>query len=499
MVDVFISYARSDQSEAERLAKRLTALGLEVWLDRGLTPGLDYAREIAEKLHTAAVIVVCWSATSAKSRWVFAEAMAGLHRANLVPIALDGTIPPTPFTTLQAIPLQRWAGRARHPGWRALLERIGTLMGKSDLAQKDLAYAQGRRPGKALIACVDNGWLTSAPTNPALVREVIARTDSEQRQQLVRYILDFDTISPITAQMKSLMFGYRGDAAMFEGYLFLIDNFDDGDRIYLFGAGLGGATARRLAQLITKCGIVRRDRTHAIAEAFRLFRQRKPAGDAALAEFRAENCHLTDTDGLPDGVPPIAYVGLWDSVVQRNFQDVLGSLVFLGPRHDFKLAPNVRAARQAVALDEKRVAFPYAPIEHAAANGAATESWFPGRTEDITGGFGGALSADPFLWIMEGAEEAGLDLDRASERLLQLQEARKTLDASTPFRKVSTLGMTMPINFVGAPRRGPRVKEQVSATAIERWRNNRRYRPASLRHVRRELHAMTLPGAMSDE
>lgn len=485
MVDVFISYARSDQAEAERLAKRLTSLGLEVWLDRGLTPGLDYAREIVEKLHAASAIITCWSANATKSRWVFAEALTGLLHNNLIPITLDGTVAPIPFSTLQAISMQRWAGRARHPGWRQLLERIGVIIKRTDLPDRDLAYAQGRRPGKALVLSVDGGWLSEDASNASLVRQVAARTDSEQRQQLIRYILDLSAFNNPTAILQKWLFEDRGDSALFQAYLFLVDNYDDGDRLYLFGAGTGAVTVRRLAHFLGDVGIVRRDRTQALPVA--LGHVFSPFQAESLAEFRAQNCHLCETEGLPDGVPPIAYVGLWDTVAQRTVMLVIESIISPARRLNLGLGAHVRAARHAIALDENRLAYPPTLIWPVRDDASISQRWFPGRTWDVMGGAASTLFSEPFLWVLEGAEEAGLELDRASERLTAIQEAVRTPDPFAAFAKQSALSTISPDSFPLRPRQGPERWEDVSPGARERWRKNKRYRPSALRRFRKRL------------
>jgi uncharacterized protein (DUF2235 family) len=51
--------------------------------------------------------------------------------------------------------------------------------------------------------------------------------------------------------------GYGIDDEIIEAYTWLIQNFDDGDHIYIFGFSRGAYTARSLSGLICKCGVLK--------------------------------------------------------------------------------------------------------------------------------------------------------------------------------------------------------------------------------------------------
>ena len=92
-----LSYAREDRSIAEGLANAIEAAGLEVWWDRELLGGEQFVDVIAQQLETAASVVVVWSANSAPSKWVRAEAAHADARNVIVPVQIDATEPPLPF------------------------------------------------------------------------------------------------------------------------------------------------------------------------------------------------------------------------------------------------------------------------------------------------------------------------------------------------------------------------------------------------------------------
>ena len=130
MSDVFISYARCDEPQAERVAAALRALGYEVWRDDELPAHRAYADVIEERLKSAKAVVVLWSAEAAKSQWVRAEADAARSAGTMVQALLDGAIPPMPFNQTQCANLKDWDGVADTQGWRKLAASVEALAGR---------------------------------------------------------------------------------------------------------------------------------------------------------------------------------------------------------------------------------------------------------------------------------------------------------------------------------------------------------------------------------
>jgi adenylate cyclase len=129
MADVFISYARSDESHAIRVVDELRSLGYTVWRDDELPAHRDYAEVIEERLRSAGAVVVLWSVAAAKSQWVRAEADVGRNAGQLVQATLDKTIPPLPFNQIQCADLSDWAAEGQHTGWSKLLSSVQVLVG----------------------------------------------------------------------------------------------------------------------------------------------------------------------------------------------------------------------------------------------------------------------------------------------------------------------------------------------------------------------------------
>jgi adenylate cyclase len=129
MSHIFVSYARTDEPLAERIAAELKGAGYEVWRDDELPAHRAYAEVIEERIKGAKAVVVLWSAEACKSQWVRAEADTARSANTLIQVTLDGTIPPMPFNQIQCADLSGWDGQDSAPGWRKLMNSISELAG----------------------------------------------------------------------------------------------------------------------------------------------------------------------------------------------------------------------------------------------------------------------------------------------------------------------------------------------------------------------------------
>jgi adenylate cyclase len=129
--DVFISYARSSEAQAQQVADALRARGHEVWRDDELPAHRPYSEVIEERLQAAGAVVVIWSAEAVKSQWVRAEADAAREKGTLVQASVDGTVPPMPFNQIQCADLKGWDGDVSAPGWRKVEGSVTALVGAS--------------------------------------------------------------------------------------------------------------------------------------------------------------------------------------------------------------------------------------------------------------------------------------------------------------------------------------------------------------------------------
>src|SRR5258708_3558463 len=129
MSDIFISYARSTEAQAQAVAEALRGLGYGVWRDDELPAHRAYAEVIEERLRSAKAVVVMWSAEAVKSQWVRAEANVARAAGTLVQLRLDNTVPPLPFNEIQCADLVGWTGDLGAHGWKKVAASVAELIG----------------------------------------------------------------------------------------------------------------------------------------------------------------------------------------------------------------------------------------------------------------------------------------------------------------------------------------------------------------------------------
>jgi len=131
MPDVFISYARSTETQARAATQALRALGYDVWRDDDLPSHRAYADVIEERLQSAAAVLVIWSADAVKSQWVRSEADRARGEGKLVQLTLDASRLPMPFDQIQCADLGGWTGEGQHPNWGKVISSLSELLGAS--------------------------------------------------------------------------------------------------------------------------------------------------------------------------------------------------------------------------------------------------------------------------------------------------------------------------------------------------------------------------------
>ena len=126
---IFLSYAHEDRLKAQNLAAALSARGYTLWWDELIEGGAQFARSIRDALEAADAVVVLWSAKSIDSDWVQDEAAQGRDRKRLVPLSLDGTLPPLGFRQYQTIDLSGMRGKPSAAKLKAIDRAIRIAIG----------------------------------------------------------------------------------------------------------------------------------------------------------------------------------------------------------------------------------------------------------------------------------------------------------------------------------------------------------------------------------
>ncbi len=124
---VFLSYSRADRKGALAIVRVLEAAGYGVWWDGLLEGGEVFSRTTEAALDGARAVVVLWSKTSAASHWVHDEATRGRESGRLVPLSLDGSLPPLGFGQFQSIDVSHALGKPTSEPMRKLLRAVAAL------------------------------------------------------------------------------------------------------------------------------------------------------------------------------------------------------------------------------------------------------------------------------------------------------------------------------------------------------------------------------------
>lgn len=167
MAKIFLSYSRQDASKAQRLAEWLQLNGHQVWRDADdIGGGASFSSEIDKALKDCEVVAALWSAASVQSAWVRDEAAYGRDAGKLLPLSLDGTVPPLGFREFQSIDLSNWKGKGRPPAGERIQKAIERIAGGATSARTEVSVA---RPPYIV-------WSGRAVAAATLIAAVIALT-----------------------------------------------------------------------------------------------------------------------------------------------------------------------------------------------------------------------------------------------------------------------------------------------------------------------------------
>lgn len=134
MADIFLSYSRADRPTAQTIAAALEAEGFSVWWDKVLRAGQTYDEVTESMLRDSDVVVVLWSQTSVKSKWVRAEATLGQRSSELVPAMIEEADRPIMFELTQTADLIGWEGDRNEPRWGDFVTDIKRSLDKHQAA-----------------------------------------------------------------------------------------------------------------------------------------------------------------------------------------------------------------------------------------------------------------------------------------------------------------------------------------------------------------------------
>ena len=283
----------------------------------------------------------------------------------------------------------------------------------------------------------DDGSTVLKPTNVLkLCRSVEPRSRTD-REQIVFYLTGVGSLPEYPGVPNRLLhvadkllggaYGAGFEANIEAALDFLVLNYHPGDKVFIFGFSRGAATARGLTRFIDWAGgLPDKDDSYYLPVLFRAFISSK--GGTGIGDVLEEINNPKPAPGKarkpprqrlkPLTVVDVEYLGVWDTVMALGPRFKAKGAGTASPSQSFYVdrQPSrfVRHARQALAVDEARYDFrPEVWSGHA--DGQRLEQrWFAGVHSNAGGGYPlDGLANLTFKWVLEGAEEHGLEVDRA--------------------------------------------------------------------------------------
>ncbi|MEH2469155.1 uncharacterized protein (DUF2235 family) [Nitrobacteraceae bacterium AZCC 2161] len=307
---------------------------------------------------------------------------------------------------------------------------------------------------KNIVVCCDGtgNEISENISNVLKLYRVLRKTGKTQPNQVVFYDPGVGTLArpdPWTkfkqdaVAVLGLATGYGLDDNVLAAYGFLVNQYEEGDEIYLFGFSRGAYTVRVLAGLVHRIGLLSSHQSNLAGAALTAYKQVRLTstpvtamtdGSDGSGEAREPTPSSKDDSAsqfariLSSRWPTIKFVGVWDTVasviVPRPDRFYAFSLQVLANTRN---NPSVRVFRQAIAIDERRRMFRLDPWDEpqtfmhnrfSSTNNAepqdAKQVWFSGVHADIGGGYPeeeSGLSKFPLIWMIDEAVAHGLAVD----------------------------------------------------------------------------------------
>ncbi|KAF8879289.1 hypothetical protein BD779DRAFT_1447039 [Infundibulicybe gibba] len=213
------------------------------------------------------------------------------------------------------------------------------------------AFIPTDRPSgfRTLVLCFDGTGISEFDSDNSNIVELFTMLKKDDRsKQMVYYQAGIGTYTtpeiatPFAAKIsKSLdeAVAWNLDAHVIGGYEFLMQNYTAGDRICIFGFSRGAYTARSLAGMIHKVGLLPACNHQQVPFAYKMFTRTDEVGWQQSNSFK--KAFSIDVD--------IEFIGVWDTV---------NSVGLIPKRLPFTTSnSSVKTFRHALALDERRAKF----------------------------------------------------------------------------------------------------------------------------------------------
>lgn len=353
---------------------------------------------------------------------------------------------------------------------------------------------------KRLAVFLDGTWNSvNSNTNVWRMRALCASKGTDGRPQLIYYEVGVNGFL-------GGVFGHGLDENIRLSYEWLVENYNEGDEIFIFGFSRGAFTARALSGLVAINGLLKAGSPIGISELFDRYKKGDEESIWKLKEMQAagDTGKLTTQEKwlLKYSQPvDVKMVGVWDTVgslgvkawniegISRSSFDYLQT----------GLRVHIKNGYHALAIDEHRQDFlptiwdvrrpkdPNAVVAQPRSLESVEQRWFVGAHANVGGGYQTDLLAQaPLRWIMSKAAQQGLtfrsDVELDGDSLKgEIADSYKSFMSGVyrwfnP-RVVREIGRDPEIRDDGSH---VNVNETIDKSVFDRWRTDPNYRPKNL-------------------
>jgi uncharacterized protein (DUF2235 family) len=363
-------------------------------------------------------------------------------------------------------------------------------------------FAGVEQQHKRLAIFLDGTW-NNINTNTSVwrMRALCAAKGKDGAPQLVYY--DVGVNGPLGGT-----FGQGLDENIRLAYEWLIENYNAGDEIFIFGFSRGAFTARSLAGLVALEGVLKAGSPIALTQLFNRYKKPNAVENSIWTlkdkEASGDTSKLSDEDKwlLKYSQPAkVKVVGVWDTVgsvgvaagnipgISRSQFSYLQTGLFIPIENGY----------HALAIDEHRSDFvptlwtvrhpkdPNAHMPPPRPLSNVEQRWFVGAHANVGGGYeNDPLAQAPLRWMMQKAEAHGLSFrsevapDGDALKAPVIDSYHSFIEGLYPYFSWPHYRPIGPEPDVQENGTHTNVNETIDGSVFERWRADPKYRPQNL-------------------
>ncbi len=281
---------------------------------------------------------------------------------------------------------------------------------------------------KNIVICCDGAANEFADANTNVVK-LYYTLEQDRAKQVTFYHPGIGTMEPAGAltnfsrkltKVAGMAVGYALAGDIRDAYVFLMQNYEEGDSVYLFGFSRGAFTVRVTAALLYMYGVIRLGNEPLVPYAIRMLTAIDKADKMNDAEGKKRYFALADkfkqTLSRTTECKP-KFVGVWDTVSSVGWVENPLKVPYESSN------PDIEIGRHAVSIDEHRAFFRnhlWRPSANPLTSGPKDlkQVWFPGVHCDVGGGYPepeSGLSKFALEWMLEEGRLAGLLVNDAKQ------------------------------------------------------------------------------------